>query len=252
MSTRPALSAAGIAAPVLAVAAVLGVAAATATARSGRVRLAAANLRRSSAPSAWAYDAVLAPLLGGLYARIADDAAAALATAGTATVLDVGGGPGHVAVLIARRRPDATIVGADIDPAMVARASARAQREGFGDRVRFEVADVAGLPLEAESVDLVVSSFSLHHWPDPAAALCEIHRVLRPGGRAILYDLPRAWVRLETGAADPVQLAAASPFGGSTLRRLRWPWNVPSCVRLELVRPASGDDAVRAADGARA
>lgn len=51
------------------------------------------------------------------------------------------------------------------------------------------VADVADLPYPDGSVALVVSSLSLHHWPDPQAGLAEIHRILRPGGQAWLYDV---------------------------------------------------------------
>jgi ubiquinone/menaquinone biosynthesis C-methylase UbiE len=201
----------------------------------------AANLRRYSAPSAWAYDVVLAPLLGGLYRLVADDAAAVVsATCPTGSVLEIGGGAGHGAVLLARRAPGVSITGADIDPAMVARATARVARNRLEDRVRFEIADVARLPHSDSSIDLVLSSFSMHHWQDPAKAFAEIHRVLRPGGRAILYDLSRAWTRVERRAPDPADVAAASPFRGGRLEPVRWPGRVPSCVRLELLRSADG------------
>jgi ubiquinone/menaquinone biosynthesis C-methylase UbiE len=207
---------------------------------AGRGRF-GANLRRYSAPSAWAYDRVLAPLLGGLYRLIADDAAAVVAaTCPTGSVLEIGGGPGHGAVLLARRASDVRITGADIDPAMVARAADRVAREGLEDRVRVEVADVARLPHPDSAFDLVLSSFSMHHWEDPAKAFAEIHRVLRPGGRAIIYDLSRAWTRVERRAPDPAGVAAASPFRGGRPLPLRWPGRVPSCVRLELLRPADG------------
>jgi len=201
----------------------------------------AANLSRYSAPSAWVYDALLAPLLRGLYRLAADDAAAVVAaTCPVGSVLEIGGGPGHGAVLLARRAPRVSITGADIDPAMVARATARVARHRLQDRVRFEVADVTRLPHSDSSIDLVVSTFSMHHWQDPATALTEIHRVLRPGGRAILYDLSRAWTRIERQAPRPADVAAASPFGGGRLDPVCWPGRVPSCFRLELLRPAKG------------
>ena len=201
----------------------------------------AANLGRYSAPSAWAYDRALAPLLGGLYRLVADDAAAVVAaTCPTGSVLEIGGGPGHGAVLLAHRAPLVSITGVDIDPAMVARATARVARHRLQDRVRFEVADVTRLPHSDSSIDLVVSTLSMHHWPDPATALAEIHRVLRPGGRAIIYDLSRAWTRVERQAPDPADVAAASPFRGGRPVLVRWPGRVPSCVRLELLRPADG------------
>ena len=134
MSTRRALSTARSAAPgIVGVRRrpAAGLAALVLAAAAVRVPdVAAANLRRYSAPSAWAYDAVLAPLLGGLYRHIADDAAAVAPRRPHRSVLEIGGGPGHVAVLLARRGPDATIAAADIDPAMVARATNRVAREG--------------------------------------------------------------------------------------------------------------------------
>ena len=48
--------------------------------------------------------------------------------------------------------------------------------------------DVVTLPFADGSVDLVVSTLSLHHWDDPAAGLDEIVRVLAPGGQAWIYD----------------------------------------------------------------
>jgi SAM-dependent methyltransferase len=99
---------------------------------------------------------------------------------------------------------------------------------------------VARLPHPDSAFDLVLSSFSMHHWEDPAKAFAEIHRVLRPGGRAIIYDLSRAWTRVERRAPDPAGVAAASPFRGGRPLPLRWPGRVPSCVRLELLRPADG------------
>jgi ubiquinone/menaquinone biosynthesis C-methylase UbiE len=50
------------------------------------------------------------------------------------------------------------------------------------------VGDVTRLPFGDASFDLIVSSLSLHHWDDPGAARPELARVLRPGGRIVIYD----------------------------------------------------------------
>jgi SAM-dependent methyltransferase len=96
-------------------------------------------------------------------------------------------------------------------------------REGIDERVDVCVGDVAALPLPDDSVDLVTSSFSVHHWPDAVAGFSEVHRVLRPGGRAIIYDLPDWWGRFETHAPALIEVATAGGFEAIASSRLRWP-----------------------------
>jgi SAM-dependent methyltransferase len=190
-----------------------------------------------SAPSARAYELTFGLLLGGLYRRMAEDVASALAAIAEPTVLEVGPGPGHLAVELARRVPGLRLTGVDVDPAMVARATARAQREGLDDRLDFVVGDVAALPFADGSFDLVTSSFSVHHWPDAAAGFAEIRRALRPGGRAVLYDLPDAWGRLETQAPGLAASAVRGGFDEAAVAPLRWPGRVGLVRRLEVAAP---------------
>jgi ubiquinone/menaquinone biosynthesis C-methylase UbiE len=119
-------------------------------------------------------------LLRGFYRTVAAEVAAAAAPG--AVVLDVGTGPGRLPVALADRRPDLSLHGADLSPDMVELA----RRAAPG--VAFEVADVAALPWPDASLDMVVSTLSAHEWPDPRAAAAELARVLRPGGRLMIYD----------------------------------------------------------------
>ncbi|GGS61965.1 hypothetical protein GCM10010156_20890 [Planobispora rosea] len=73
-------------------------------------------------------------------------------------------------------------VALDLSPVMVGRARANAARHGKRDIV-FLRGDVTTLPHPAGAFDLCLTYFGLHCFPDPAAALAEMARVLRPGGR---------------------------------------------------------------------
>jgi arsenite methyltransferase len=94
--------------------------------------------------------------------------------------LDVGSGPGAVTASLARAAgPDGLALGIDISEPMLARAV----RAEAGPQVGFLRADAQRLPLRDQTVDAAVSIAVLQLIPDPAAALSEIARVLRPGGR---------------------------------------------------------------------
>jgi ubiquinone/menaquinone biosynthesis C-methylase UbiE len=135
------------------------------------------------------YDAVLAPLAGWLYERVAADSATALGDQIAPTIVDVGTGPGLLLLSVAARWPTATIIGIDPAEPMRAAAARRLARAGLSDRVAVLAGTAERLPLLDASVDLVVSTLSSHHWSDPAMAIRELLRVLRPGARALVYDL---------------------------------------------------------------
>ena len=190
----------------------------------------------SSGPSTRGYARIVAPLLSRLYRRVADDLAAELAAsrggAGGAgkgagagaeeggihsfAILDIGCGPGDLAAMLAKRLPQVRVVGLDLSPSMVELAR---ERHGAEGRLRFEAGDAASLPFEAQSFDLVVSTLSLHHWPDPGAAFGEMRRVLRPGGAAFIYDL--TLLTLEAERLPDVASRAGLPASGLRLESLR-------------------------------
>lgn len=94
--------------------------------------------------------------------------------------LDVGSGPGNVTASLARAAgPDGLALGVDISEPMLARAV----RNEAGPQVGFIKADAQRLPLRDNTIDVAVSTAVLQLVPDPAAALSEIARVLRPGGK---------------------------------------------------------------------
>ncbi len=74
---------------------------------------------------------------------------------------------------------------------MVNQARANMAAAGLGGRFDLRTGAAGRLPFPDGSFDVVTSTASLHHWKEPAAALDDIHRVLKPGGQALLYDIVR-------------------------------------------------------------
>ncbi len=225
---------------------VAAVSAALALTGLGRARLEAMrrNMARSSTPDAGSYDLTSRILFGPVFDRIARSIAAEVPAG--AAVLDVGCGPGHLAIRLARRGRGAGqvglgVTGVDLDPAMISRAVANAERAFAADDPSgpaFVVGDVAELPFADGSFDLVVSTFSLHHWSDAAAGFAELYRILRPAGRAMIWDLAGPIRLLQTAGPWPKELAAASPFGSLDVRE-RWSLGpIVLAERYDLVRPA--------------
>lgn len=104
---------------------------------------------------------------------------------------DIGCGPGRLTIRIAAKFPDLAVMGIDASDEMVRSAAANASALGLAPRLDFRQGDVARLPLPSEALDFAVTTFSLHHWSNPAQALAEIYRVLKPGGRLLVFDLRR-------------------------------------------------------------
>lgn len=98
-----------------------------------------------------------------------------------ARVLDVPCGSG-VAVRAIRPAQRVEYVAADLSPRMLDRTQALAERRGVTHLLTTVEADVTELPFPDASYDLVVSFTGLHCFPDPARAVAEMVRVLRPGG----------------------------------------------------------------------
>jgi SAM-dependent methyltransferase len=189
------------------------------------------SFRRSSSPGAAFYDIGAACLLSGFYRAVADDLAAT--APGAVRILDLGCGPGRLTVEFARRWEAATIVGLDIDPAMLDRARARAAAGGVEGRVSFVEGDVGSLPFGDGTFDLVTSTFSLHHWPDADRGLAEAARVLAPGGVAVIYDVP-GWFGEREGGSSIDKAVPVAPFKEREIGSFLWPGPLPLVHRARL------------------
>ena len=102
--------------------------------------------------------------------------------AGVRDVLDVGCGTGTLLERAARALPG-RFVGLDLSLEML-----EAARRKLGPRAGLVAGSAATLPFRSRTFDLVVSTSALHHWRQPDAALTEIRRVLRSGGRVAITD----------------------------------------------------------------
>jgi arsenite methyltransferase len=114
-------------------------------------------------------------------------------------VLDAGCGPGfYVAETLERVGPEGSVVGVDASEPMLALAAKRC--EGH-DNVGFEKGDVTALPVESEAFDRALSVQVLEYVEDIPAALAELLRVLRPGGRVLIWDVD--WATVSWHSEDP-------------------------------------------------
>src|SRR5262245_15107163 len=148
-------------------------------------------------------------LLARWYARItagrldefrdtARELAARLPRAGR--VLEVAPGPGYLAIELAKLG-DFRIVGLDISRSFVRMATDNAARAGV--TAEFRLGDAAAMPFDADSFDLIYCQAAFKNFSEPVRAIVEMHRVLQPGGTAIIRDLRKP----TTPAATPPECA---------------------------------------------
>ena len=122
----------------------------------------------------------------GLLAGVQGELMALAALAPGEAVLDVACGTGVLAVAAAQAvRPAGRVLGVDLADAMVRASGQRAQDLGLG-HATFARMDAERLALPDAGFDVALCVLGLMYVPDPDAALRELHRVLRPGGRAVL------------------------------------------------------------------
>jgi len=106
-------------------------------------------------------------------------------------LLDVGCGPGNIALKLARRCPRLTVVGLDRSRNMVRAARQAAAEAGLESRVFFQQANAGEIPYSGGQFDLVLCNSVLHHLADPSKVLEEMLRVAKPAGAIVVRDLRR-------------------------------------------------------------
>lgn len=104
---------------------------------------------------------------------------------GNESVLDIGSGPGHTALLFATKARE--VIASDPTQAMLDQGKRLAHERGL-DNVSFECTPAEKMPFADDAFDRVTSRQSAHHYADVPAALREVARVLAPSGRFVLND----------------------------------------------------------------
>ena len=152
------------------------------------------------------YELLAWPMLRGVWRDVVNDVSE-FASPG-ASIVDLGCGPATVLGRLAKRRPDLSLAGIDIDPAMLAIARSRLPQ------ARLLQGSIDAVPIDGKSADIVFSSMVLHHLNHQLkqAAFREANRILKPGGTFLLCDFsvpvnrPGAWLtrwfgKMERGVA---------------------------------------------------
>jgi ubiquinone/menaquinone biosynthesis C-methylase UbiE len=142
------------------------------------------------------------------FERLARELAATLPR--NARVLEIAPGPGYLSIALAKLGTF-KVTGLDISQSFVQMASQYAKREGVA--ARFIHGSASDIPLEDGLFDLIVCRAAFKNFSEPLKALNEMHRVLKPGGRALIIDLRKdtSWEEI-VAYVDGLHLSSVSTW----------------------------------------
>ena len=151
-------------------------------------------VERIPGPFATLYEKATRMAIDTYYVPVAKEVAAELKAG---LILDLGTGPGYLPIEVAKRLPNIRIHGIDLSRRLIEKARSNARKEGLSEQLHFEVANASRLKFDDETFDMVISTGMLHTLKDPLTVLKECNRVLKPGGKAWIYDPARVTSQID-------------------------------------------------------
>ena len=130
--------------------------------------------------------------------------------------LEAGAGPGFLAAMIAEANPDIRITAVDLSPDMALVAGEYISEKKLENRISYVVGDVADEELikGLGDFDLVYSTFSMHHWQEPAKSVRNLWKATGKDGLLFIQDFRRMdWLRLlplKAGETDSIRAALSA------------------------------------------
>jgi ubiquinone/menaquinone biosynthesis C-methylase UbiE len=134
---------------------------------------------------AGAYEKATRMVIDSYYCPVAEEIVANL---NHGTILDLGTGPGYLPVEIVKRSPAINVIGVDLSRKLIEIARSNSAKAGLTDRLTFKTGNAVRLEFADSSFDMVISTGMLHSLKEPVAVLQEIHRVLKAGREAWIFD----------------------------------------------------------------
>ncbi len=117
-------------------------------------------------------------------------------------ILEPGSGPGFITELLLTDFPNSRVTTLDIDPVLNVKAAAYLG-DRFGERLNMVQGSITGSELPPDSFDFAYARLIFQHLPDPAAAVREMYRVLKPGGRFVIYDIDSSLMPIVEPEVEP-------------------------------------------------
>lgn len=111
------------------------------------------------------------------------------------TILDLATGTADLAIALAKSNPQAHIIGMDISEKMMEIGKEKVKQHGLERQIELHLGDAASLPFGDNSFDAVTVGFGVRNFENRKQGLSEIHRVLKPNGRAVIleFSMPEAF-----------------------------------------------------------